>query len=257
MSGINGGGSDDEGYNFPNECTSSPMTPQEKALEYLIWDLASCLPGPPGPTCTPTTCAAVGANCGPLGDGCGGELQCGSCGGCATCGGGGTPSQCGGTCCVPETCASQNIECGPAGDGCGNVLQCGSCSGNLSCGGGGINGKCGSIDAGPSCLPLTCAMQNIQCGPAGDGCGNELQCGSCPTGASCGAGGTPGVCAPVCQPRTCAELGFNCGPSGDGCGHELQCGTCTPPQTCGGGGKASQCGGTTAEMRSHDCVHAG
>jgi len=31
-----------------------------------------------GPTCTPKTCAAAGANCGPLGDGCGGVIA--SCG---------------------------------------------------------------------------------------------------------------------------------------------------------------------------------
>ena len=114
-------------------------------------------------------------------------------------------------------------------------------------GGGGNQGHCGSLDAGPTCQPLTCAAQSIKCGPAGDGCGNELQCGMCGNGQKCGAGGKPGVCAPVCQPKTCAELGFNCGPSGDGCGGELQCGTCKAPGSCGGGGKASQCGGNTSK----------
>jgi hypothetical protein len=148
---------------------------------------------------------------------------------------------------MAETCVSQNIECGPAGDGCGKSLSCGECKNGLTCGGGGINGKCGSLEAGPTCQPLTCEAQSIGCGPAGDGCGNEIQCGSCPTGALCGAGGVPGVCAPVCEPTTCAKLGFNCGPTGDGCGNELSCGTCTPPASCGGGGKASVCGGTSAK----------
>jgi len=247
VSTIEGGGQDDNDFTFPNECTSLPMSAQEKALEYLIWDLSSCLPGPPGATCTPQTCMSAGATCGPIGDGCGNELQCGSCTGCETCGGGGTASVCGGVCCKAETCVSQNIECGPAGDGCDNMLNCGGCTAGLTCGGGGINGHCGSIDAGPTCQPLSCQNQNISCGPAGDGCGNEIQCGTCPMGQMCGAGGPPGVCAPVCQPKTCAELGFNCGPTGNGCGGELQCGTCKAPQTCGGGGKASQCGGSTAK----------
>jgi hypothetical protein len=237
----------DNGYTFPDECTGAPMTAQEKALEYLIWDLASCVPGPPGPTCTPQTCEQQGISCGPAGDGCGNEIQCGSCTGkCESCGGGGTPGVCGGVCCVPQTCESQNIQCGPAGDGCGNAIQCGGCSGGLACGGGGINGKCGSL-AGPTCQPQTCEQQGIKCGPAGDGCGNEIQCGSCQTGELCGAGGMPGICAPVCVPTTCAKLGLDCGPTGDGCGGELQCGTCTPPASCGGGGKASVCGGTSAK----------
>ncbi len=247
VSNIQGGGSNDSADFFPAQCTPTPMSAQEKALEYLIWDLASCLPAPAMPTCVAKTCADLGATCGPAGDGCGGTLQCGSCGGCETCGGGGTPSVCGGACCVPLTCTSLNLSCGPAGDGCGNQIQCGNCPPGLTCGGGGINGVCGALDAGPTCQPRNCLQQNTQCGPAGDGCGGLLQCGSCPTGQSCGGGGTNGVCGPVCAPKTCAELGFNCGPTGDGCGSELQCGTCTPPQTCGGGGKSSVCGGSGAK----------
>jgi hypothetical protein len=242
VSVIPGGSQDDQSLAFPSECTGSAMSSQEKALEYLIWDLASCLNTTPGPTCTPKTCASVGANCGPIADGCGGSIACGTCSGCETCGGGGKTSVCGGVCCAPESCAAQNIECGPAGDGCGNLIQCGTCPHGLSCGGGGHPGACGSIDAGPVCEPLTCAKQGIKCGPAGDGCGNEIQCGTCAVGEACGAGGQSGVCAPVCVPRTCAQLGFNCGPTGDGCGGELQCGTCKPPQICGGAGATSVCG---------------
>src|SRR5262249_57795731 len=39
-------------------------------------------------TCSPTTCAAQGTNCGTISDGCGSMLTCGSCTAPQTCGGG-------------------------------------------------------------------------------------------------------------------------------------------------------------------------
>src|SRR5689334_13262399 len=37
------------------------------------------------------------------------------------------------------------------------------------------------------CKPRTCADQNIECGPAGDGCGGIIQdCGKCAPGLRCG-----------------------------------------------------------------------
>jgi len=45
-------------------------------------------------TCSPTTCAAQGTNCGTISDGCGGTLTCGSCTAPQTCGGGGVPNVC-------------------------------------------------------------------------------------------------------------------------------------------------------------------
>jgi hypothetical protein len=58
----------------------------------------------------------------------------------------------------------------------------------------------------PLCNPTTCAAQNIECGPAGDGCGNLLDCGPCPAGQFCGGGG-PGKCGTTnnCTPLTCAS----------------------------------------------------
>jgi hypothetical protein len=59
---------------------------------------ASATPAPPPATstCTPTSCAAQGKNCGSLSDGCGGTLQCGSCASPQTCGGSGVANVCGG-----------------------------------------------------------------------------------------------------------------------------------------------------------------
>jgi hypothetical protein len=227
------------GLTFPAECAAGPMTPQEKLLEYMIFDLGSCVT-PDVPTCNKSTCAAQNINCGPAGDGCGGVLDCGTCVSPQTCGGGGMPSVCGTPTCSPRTCTQQNIQCGPAGDGCGNPLDCGTCK-TGTCGGGGASGQCGT---GGSCSPKTCADLGLQCGPAGDGCGNPLDCGTCKTG-TCGGAGTPGMCGSACVPQTCAGLGYNCGAAGDGCGGQLSCGTCTLPQTCGGGGKANVCGGGT------------
>ncbi|MGO9712467.1 MAG: hypothetical protein ACLQBL_26640 [Polyangiaceae bacterium] len=201
------------------------------------------------PTCTPQGCPA-GQNCGQASNGCGGlTASCGTCTPPEYCGGGGA-GVCGigdAASCVPLTCAAQGVNCGQAGDGCGGVLDCGTCPGlncptpAQTCGGGGTANVCGS-----ACTPTTCTALGLNCGPAGDGCGCTLECGTCTAPQTCGGGGTPGVCgAPACTPTTCAALGLNCGPAGDGCGGTLQCGTCTAPETCGGGGTAGVCGSPT------------
>jgi hypothetical protein len=179
---------------FPDECDTSALTPQERILEYMIWDLQSCVPPPP----------ATGP-------------------------------------CTPHTCADQHLACGPAGDGCGNVLQCGACAPPQTCGGGGVLGQCSAPDAGAGCSPNTCAAQGIECGPTGDGCGNLLACGTCPPGSVCGGAG-PGKCGPDnCAPTSCAAQQIECGPAGDGCGGVIDCGSCSTPGTCGSGGFA-RCG---------------
>jgi hypothetical protein len=94
----------------------------------------------------------------------------------------------------------------------------------------------------PLCTPTTCAAQGVQCGPAGDGCGNLLQCGTCPSGQTCGGGG-PGKCgtSTMCTPETCAQQGIQCGQAGDGCGNVIDCGNCPTGQVCGLGGPG-KCG---------------
>jgi chitodextrinase len=69
-----------------------------------------------GSACTPTTCAALGKNCGSVADGCGGTLSCGSCTSPQTCGGGGTANVCGGgdttAPSAPGTVTASNITTG-------------------------------------------------------------------------------------------------------------------------------------------------
>jgi hypothetical protein len=227
---------------FPATCgNAAPMSAQEKVLEFMIFDLTSCIQPDNGqPTCSPRSCMQQGYTCGQQGDGCGGVINCGPCPMGQFCGGSGQPGVCGGSMCTPRTCMQQNLECGQAGDGCGGVLNCGMCPMGQVCGGAGP-GRCGS---GGGCTPLSCQAQGLSCGPAGDGCGNLQMCGMCTAPDSCGGGGTPGVCGRTsCQPRTCMQANAACGIIADGCGGTVSCGSCAEPLTCGGGGIPYQCGG--------------
>jgi hypothetical protein len=104
-----------------------------------------------------------------------------------------------------------------------------------------------------SCAPKSCTDQHIQCGPAGDTCGNLIPngCGDCPSDQTCGGGGVPGVCGTQpppgggCTPQSCMDQGIACGPASDGCGNLIPngCGGCAPPATCGGNGMPGVCGG--------------
>ena len=81
------------------------------------------------------------------------------------------------------------------------------------------------------CVPKTCAQANVQCGAAGDGCGNIIMCGSCSVGQAC----VGGACTTGCTPKTCTGQGFACGMQGDGCGNAINCGTCPSGQSCNAG----------------------
>jgi hypothetical protein len=86
---------------------------------------------PEASPCTPTTCAAVGAVCGGIPDGCGGSLYCGVCPE-MLCGGGGA-NQCGSYSCTPKTCADVGATCGIVSDGCSQVIHCGICPAGQAC----------------------------------------------------------------------------------------------------------------------------
>ena len=139
---------DVNGYNdkiFPSGCDMKPMTPQEKMLEYMIFDLGSCVP--PAKACVPATTCPAGENCGYAPDGCGGLVSCGQCPAGQSCGVGTppVPNKCGKgmQTCTPQTCAAQMLECGPAADGCGaKIDSCGQCDIGQLC----VNGKCKGIN---------------------------------------------------------------------------------------------------------------
>ena len=130
---------------FPTECADGPMTPQEKTLEFMLFDLAACI-GPPATGCVPRTCAQQGVACGPTGDGCddGIVLHCGSCPLGQVCGQGGE-SQCGTGLCIPRTCGDAMATCGLLGDGCGGIVDCGECAPGATCGGDNVPNECGIV----------------------------------------------------------------------------------------------------------------
>ncbi len=168
------------------------------------------------PQCTPTTCAAAGATCGSIADGCGGTLNCGSCAPGHSC----VANQCEAIC-APASCASLGASCGTPVDGCGGTLNCGSCGAGELCS--------AANQCVPTCTPATCASVGAQCGSVSDGCGGTLDCGTCGANEACDAANQ---CVSTCTPATCASVGAQCGSVSDGCGGTLDCGSCGSGQSC-------------------------
>ncbi|MCS6898437.1 MAG: hypothetical protein RMJ98_01385, partial [Myxococcales bacterium] len=205
---------------YPNQCPNTAMTPQEKLLEYMIFDLSSCVGAPPpAPPCSPLTCAQQGITCGQAGDGCGGTLTCGP--------------PCPVPTCTPKTCAQQGFNCGLVGDGCGGTLNCGTCPSGQICGGGGTPNVCWG-----NCTKATCPTgSGTYCGSMPDGCGGNLTCTCTASGETCGGGGIPNQCGKACVKTPCPTgAGSFCGTMPDGCGGTQVCGCTAPGETCGGGG---------------------
>jgi hypothetical protein len=174
-------------------------------------------------------------------------------------GGGGIEEQCYES--NADFCArvGRNPECGEVSgtDICGNprtVYSCGVCSvAGETCGGDGRPNKCGA-----ACTETDaqfCARVGKNCGEVtGTSCGvtKTVNCGSsCPSGQTCGGGGTPNKCGAACTPESdakfCERKGKNCGRyvGLDNCDNPRtveSCGECTGNKTCGGGGTANVCG---------------
>ena len=134
----------------------------------------------------------------------------------------------------------------------------GATTGGKTGGSGGNGGSGGSIiDLDAGCVPSTCAELDANCGPVTDPkCGGLVDCGSCPSGQSCGNAGA-NKCGQGsgdgCAPLSCADQQANCGQIGDGCGNMLDCGACTAPKTCGGA-SPNQCGCTGVCAQIPDCT---
>ena len=148
--------------------------------------------------CTPDTCLTAGIECGSdWDDGCGGSLDCGSCDQGYFCDDFGicTPEPVDGDFeseaeCVPYTCLTAGIECDSDwDDGCGGTLDCGDCDAGYYCD---FDGFCqpealdGDFEEEGECMPDTCLSAGIECDYGwDDGCGGELNCGTCITGFYC------------------------------------------------------------------------
>jgi hypothetical protein len=166
--------------------------------------------------CKPsTTCAAAGASCGEVSDGC--KLI--SCGGCTSPAACSLAHQCS---CTPTQACPADGGCVMLDDGCGQTLQCGHCGicmpdcAGKACGaddGCGGNCKTGSCPGPQTCLGGTCACDaGIFCnGQCVNTQTDNANCGSC--GHSCATGNTPcasGTC--VCAVPSDNDTGECCPP---------------------------------------------
>ncbi len=136
-----------------------------------------------------------------------------------------------------------------------------------------------------SCVPLTCADEQRECGAMANGCGGVASCGSCPDGQECiygmcrvkcvrdcankcgGDDGCEGTCADNCYltgqlcdnelhecvgdcvPGTCATRDAQCGIIDDLCGGELDCGKCLPGSSC----ESGRCTAIPGDGLGRDC----
>ena len=114
------------------ECAQPGYSCGARGIEHV------CGGDPNAGACTVNSCEPEnGRYCGKVGDGCGGELDCGDCPVDQACGAAGLPNLCAATpgTCTPLTCSDGAAKyCGEIGDGCGGVLDCGVCDAGLECG---------------------------------------------------------------------------------------------------------------------------
>ena len=193
------------------------------------------------------SCADVDAECGIIGNGCGGTIDCemetGGCDNGQVCGLGG-PQKCGDIpTCTPIPAATACAgKCGIVSNGCGvevngGVIDCSAmfpCPNGQTCGGGGMPNQCGA-GGSTSCtqIPQATACAGKTCGTASDGCTGSYNCGTgCGTGQTCIAGSCQGsTCQPTPMGTACA--GIECGMVSNGCSGSYDCGMCPTGESCG------------------------
>ena len=168
------------------------------------------------PTCTPQTCAQLGVNCGPQGDGCGGTLQLRHLrlarrrAAAAA-----RRASAAHRAARRKTCAQQGISCGPAGDGCGGTLNCGTCAAPQTLR---RRRHARRVRQPHAARPRTCAQQGIQLRPGRRRLRrHRSSCGACPLAArpAAAAACPASAAARVRAPETCAQRrAVNCGPAG-------------------------------------------
>jgi hypothetical protein len=168
-----------------------------------------------GACCTPTTCAAEDAECGQIGDGCGGTLECGT-GACPQ-----PDNPCQEAVCEANVCATRDRLAGtPCGSdacsACDGTGACVGCAAPEFCGGGGVPGVCGNTPGG-TCPPgsdfcSTNDPDDLHCN-AGDDCLCDTttegatvcrrffvgDCQACTGSAECGEGKVCVVPGPICR----------------------------------------------------------
>ncbi len=214
------------------------------ACEYTTCGETCCGPAQicqGGACCEPVTCGDVGAECGLIDNGCGGQTSCGACDSeqwcdelnlcyctheaCGDeCCGDETDVCVAGACCTPMTCEEMGTNCGAPDDGCGTPLECGECASNETCG---PTFECGCL--GVVCLDVCCGEGVTLCdGPDGSCGGPTPDC----DGKLCGEdNGFGGPCDGPCEnPAEICEFGA-CECAFDVCGDVC----CPETDICEGG----------------------
>ncbi len=143
-----------------------------------------------GGPCLAGTCASLGKNCGPVADGCGNLIQCGTCTAPQCCGCGGVPSVCGGR-------GSNH-----GADGGAPVSVASTCiAGSKGC----LCDSRGACAAGLTCQPQTAPKPSLCCS------GADCSASTTTVGQSCAAVTGAASCAPgVTVPAAAGSLD-NCG----------------------------------------------
>jgi hypothetical protein len=189
--------------------------------------------------CVPVTCATLGNVCGPQPSGCGEVIDCGPCtdddsgsGNDASAtgndaGAGGNDASAIDDAGAPASDASTGpTDAGAGGSDASVVIPDADVSdASVPDAGGPTDASAGD---GGACVPFLCGDYGPgACGSLSNGCGQLLDCGTCPV-SDAGEGGADAGQLPdggQCMPLTCANY-VTCGQFDDGCGAKLDCVQC-------------------------------